>query len=74
MRAGRSAVVRRQNLADIRQRYPHAGVIADLLASNFASRRVLEKNGFHLRGVRQVPSEPTPEPMAIYHLEPATQA
>jgi aminoglycoside 6'-N-acetyltransferase len=57
-------------ITHIRQGHPRAGIIADPQASNFASRRVLEKNGFQLRDVRPVPSEPTPEPMAIYYLEP----
>jgi RimJ/RimL family protein N-acetyltransferase len=61
-------------IAHIRERHPCAGIIADPQASNIASRRVLEKNGFHLRGVRPVHSEPTPEPMAIYHLEPTPGA
>jgi aminoglycoside 6'-N-acetyltransferase len=52
----------------IRQRHPQAGVIADPEASNVASRRVLEKNGFQLREVRPVASEPTSAPMAIYRL------
>ena len=54
----------------IRQRHPQAGVIADPEASNVASRRVLEKNGFQLRGERPVVSEPTSAPMAIYRLPP----
>lgn len=54
----------------IRQRNPQAGVIADPQASNIASRRVLEKNGFRLEGERQVASEPTSAPMAIYRLPP----
>jgi RimJ/RimL family protein N-acetyltransferase len=52
------------------QRHPHAGIIADPEASNVASRRVLEKNGFHLRGERPVSSERTQVPMAIYRLQP----
>jgi aminoglycoside 6'-N-acetyltransferase len=54
----------------VRQRHPHAGVIADPEASNLASRRVLEKNGFLLLAERPVASEPTPAPMAIYRLPP----
>jgi len=57
-------------VAYIRQRHPHAGVIADPAASNLASRRVLEKNGFLLLAERPVASEPTPAPMAIYRLPP----
>lgn len=60
-------------VAHIRQRHPDAGVIADPQAANIGSRRVLEKNGFRLRGVRSVASERTPSPMAIYRLEPANR-
>jgi aminoglycoside 6'-N-acetyltransferase len=42
------------------------GIVADPEASNTASRRVLEKNGFQLVDVRPLASEPTDEPMAIY--------
>ena len=58
----------------IRQRHPHAGVIADPEASNTASRRVLEKNGFRLLGERPLESEPTTAPMAIYRLPPDVAA
>lgn len=58
----------------IRQRYPRAGVIADPEASNTASRRVLEKNGFRLLDERPVASEPTTAPMAIYRLPPDVAA
>lgn len=54
----------------IRRQHRNAGVIADPEASNVASRRVLEKNGFTLLEVRPVASEPTPAPMAIYRLRP----
>jgi RimJ/RimL family protein N-acetyltransferase len=54
----------------VRQRHPDAGVIADPEAANVASRRVLEKNGFLLLAERPVPSEPTPNLMAIYRLPP----
>lgn len=54
----------------IRQRHPRAGVIADPEASNTASRRVLEKNGFRLLDERSLTSEPTAAPMAIYRLPP----
>ena len=37
-------------------------------AANTASRRVLEKNGFHLVAVRPVATEATDVPMAIYCL------
>jgi aminoglycoside 6'-N-acetyltransferase len=61
-------------VAHIRQRHPHAGVIADPEASNIASRRVLEKNGFRLLDERPVASEPTAAPMAIYRLAPDVAA
>jgi aminoglycoside 6'-N-acetyltransferase len=54
----------------IRQRHPRTGVIADPEASNTASRRVLEKNGFRLLDERQLASEPTEAPMAVYRLPP----
>jgi aminoglycoside 6'-N-acetyltransferase len=54
----------------IRRQHRNAGIIADPEASNVASRRVLEKNGFTLLAVRPVASEPTPAPMAIYRLRP----
>ena len=58
----------------IRQRHPRAGVIADPEASNIASRRVLEKNGFRLLDERPLASEPTAAPMAIYRLAPGLAA
>jgi RimJ/RimL family protein N-acetyltransferase len=54
----------------VRQRHPHAGMIADPDASNLASRKVLEKNGFTLVRIDVVESEPTKAPMAIYRLSP----
>ena len=57
-------------VSSIRRQHRHAGIIADPEASNAASRRVLERNGFELLGVRPVASEPTQEPMAIYRLRP----
>jgi aminoglycoside 6'-N-acetyltransferase len=55
-------------VAHARSHHPRAGVITDPEAANVASRRVLEKNGFHLVEVRPVMSEPTTDPMAIYRL------
>jgi RimJ/RimL family protein N-acetyltransferase len=49
-------------------------VIADPEASNTASRRVLEKNGFRLLDERSLASEPTAAPMAIYRLAPDATA
>lgn len=54
----------------VRRRHPVAGVIADPEAANAASRRVLEKNGFELVGIRLLPSESTQDPMAVYRLAP----
>ncbi|MGH3419574.1 MAG: GNAT family N-acetyltransferase [Streptosporangiaceae bacterium] len=57
-------------VSHIRQRYPQASVISDPQASNVGSRKVLERNGFQLVAERPLPSEPTPDPMAIYRLAP----
>ncbi len=57
-------------VSSIRRHHRRAGIVADPEASNVASRRVLEKNGFELLGVRLVASEPSPAPMAIYRLRP----
>ena len=54
----------------IRSRHPNAAFFADPEASNVASRRVLEKNGFRLLAERSLPSEPTQSIMAIYQLSP----
>ena len=51
-----------------RSSHPRAGVVADPDAENWASRRVLEKNGFALLSVRKIPSEPVDSPMAVYRL------
>lgn len=61
-------------VAHIRKRHPFAGIIADPEATNSASRKVLEKNGFRLVDERPVASEPTSAPMAIYRLAPTTEA
>jgi len=55
-------------VAHIRNRHPGAAIVADPEASNVASRTVLERNGFVLIAERPVPSEPTPNVMAIYRL------
>lgn len=57
-------------VAHIRERHPHAGLIADPEATNRASSRALEKNGFLLQEERVVASEPTGAMMAIYRLPP----
>ena len=56
---------------EIRRRHPGAGVVTDPDAANIASRRVLEKNGFHLVTVRPVVTEASDAPMAIYRLSSA---
>jgi aminoglycoside 6'-N-acetyltransferase len=53
---------------EIRRRHPSAGILTDPDAANAASRRVLEKNSFHLVAVRPVATEPSDAPMAIYRL------
>jgi aminoglycoside 6'-N-acetyltransferase len=55
-------------VAEVRRHRPDAGIVADPEATNHASRRVLEKNGFVLVAERPVPSEPVDTPMAIYRL------
>jgi aminoglycoside 6'-N-acetyltransferase len=55
----------------IRCRHPSAGILTDPDAANAASRRVLEKNSFHLVAVRPVATEPSDAPMAIYRLSSA---
>jgi RimJ/RimL family protein N-acetyltransferase len=47
---------------------PSAGFVTDPDATNLASRRVLEKNGFELLGERPVPTEAVTAPMAVYRL------
>jgi aminoglycoside 6'-N-acetyltransferase len=54
----------------IRRMHPTAGLIADPDAANLASRRVLEKNGFHVLREGAVESEPTDAAVAIYRLAP----
>jgi aminoglycoside 6'-N-acetyltransferase len=55
-------------VAEIHCRHPGAGILSDPDAANMASRRVLEKNGFHLVAVRPVATEASDAPMAIYRL------
>jgi aminoglycoside 6'-N-acetyltransferase len=52
----------------VRHHHQVCGVVADPDASNTASRRVLERNGFSLLAVRPVATEPNQTPMAIYRL------
>ena len=53
----------------VRAAQPDCGIVADPDAQNMASRRVLEKNGFELVGVKVMDTEPSDEPMAIYRLD-----
>jgi aminoglycoside 6'-N-acetyltransferase len=53
---------------EVRRHHPGAGIVTDPDAANTASRRVLEKNGFHLVAVRPVAAEASNAPMAIYRL------
>jgi aminoglycoside 6'-N-acetyltransferase len=53
---------------EIRRRHPGAGILTAPAAANMASRRVLEKNGFHLVAVRPVAAEASDAPMAICRL------
>lgn len=56
---------------EVRRHHPGAGILTDPDATNLASRRVLEKNGFHLVVVRPVATEASDAPMAIYRLPSA---
>ncbi len=60
-------------VTEIRRRHPGAGILAGPDPANMASRRVLEKNGFHLVAVRPIATEASDAPMAIYRL-PSTAA
>ncbi len=53
----------------VRHEHPAAGVVADPDATNVASRRALEKNGFTLLKEGPIPTEPA-DAMAIYRLAP----
>jgi aminoglycoside 6'-N-acetyltransferase len=57
--------------AEVRRRHPGAGIVVEVDATNTPSRRVLEKNGFHLVAVRPVETEPSDAPVAIYRLSSA---
>lgn len=54
----------------VRAASPGSGILIAPEAANVASRRVLEKNGFHLVDVRPVATEPHGRPMALYRLPP----
>jgi aminoglycoside 6'-N-acetyltransferase len=55
-------------VAHVRRHHPGAGILVDPDATNVASRRVLEKNGFELMSVRPLACEASDAPMAIYRL------
>jgi aminoglycoside 6'-N-acetyltransferase len=55
-------------VTQIRRGHPGAGILTTPEGANTASRRVLEKNGFHLVAVRPVATEVRNTPMAIYRL------
>lgn len=57
-------------VAFVSERHPGTGFVADPEATNRASRRVLEKNGFELVREGTIASEPTAATMAIYRLGP----
>src|SRR5262245_57445296 len=58
---------------EIRRQFPGAGMLVGPDATNTASRRVLEKNGFELVEIRPVATEPSDAAIAIYRL-PAVPA
>ena len=58
-------------VTEIRRQHPGAGVLVGPDATNIASRRVLEKNGFELVEIRPVATEPSDAPIAIYRLPAA---
>ncbi len=55
-------------VAEVRRHHPRAGILVDPDAANVPSRRVLEKNGFHLVAERLVSIDPSDRPKAIYRL------
>ena len=52
----------------VRRVLPGAGVLVGPSAANAASCRVLEKNGFTVVDVRDLPGEPNASPLALYRL------
>ncbi len=54
----------------VRAEHPEAGIIADPEATNRASRRVLERNGFQLLGERSLATEATSALVALYRQAP----
>lgn len=57
-------------VAHVRRQLPQAAIFADPEATNGASRRILEKNGFAEVFEGVLPSESTQDPMAVYRLAP----
>jgi aminoglycoside 6'-N-acetyltransferase len=57
-------------VAHVRRQLPQAALYADPEATNTASRRVLEKNGFTVVAEGALPSESTQDPIAVYRLAP----
>jgi aminoglycoside 6'-N-acetyltransferase len=55
-------------VGEVRRHHPGAGIVAAPNAANTPSRRVLEKNGFHLVAVRPLATQASDAPMAIYRL------
>ncbi|MEO8889123.1 MAG: GNAT family N-acetyltransferase [Jatrophihabitantaceae bacterium] len=54
-------------VAEVGRERPHAPLLVSVDAENTASRRVLEKNGFALVELREIPSEPE-DRSALYRL------
>ena len=59
-------------VAHVRAERPGVSILTGPSAANAASCRVLEKNGFGLEDVRDMPGEPNASPLALYRLA-ATQ-
>jgi aminoglycoside 6'-N-acetyltransferase len=59
-------------VAEIRRRYPGAGILADPDAANSASRRVLVKNGFRLTAIRPAGAGVSDAASVVYRLSPGT--
>ncbi len=57
-------------VAEVRRHHPDAGMVVAPEAANAASRRVLEKNGFQLVGIRPLATELHNRPLAVYRLDP----
>jgi len=55
-------------VAHVRAERPGASIVVDPSAANAASCRVLEKNGFTLVDVRDMPGAPSASPVAVHRL------